>query len=100
MDIFFLLSNLLKSFVKFFLVWIWGSNWQFFFIPATVTASNLTNMLGGGSGPNQLMRHVSSVGEHVSSSFTVTPIAKRAETFAGFDTTFELSKGTKAHLKQ
>ncbi|XP_052700922.1 rho guanine nucleotide exchange factor 28-like isoform X10 [Crassostrea angulata] len=67
---------------------------------ATVTASNLTNMLGGGSGPNQLMRHVSSVGEHVSSSFTVTPIAKRAETFAGFDTTFELSKGDNSRKRQ
>lgn len=67
---------------------------------ATVTASNLTNMLGGGSGPNQLMRHVSSVGEHVSSSFTVTPIAKRAETFAGFDTTFELSKGDNSRKRE
>ncbi|XP_061172276.1 A-kinase anchor protein 13-like isoform X3 [Saccostrea echinata] len=60
----------------------------------TVTASNLTNMLeGGDSGHNQLMRHVSSVGEHVSSSYQITPMAKRAETFAGFDTTFDLSKG-------
>lgn len=65
----------------------------------SVTASNnLTNMLGGGSGPNQLMRPVSSVGEHVSSSFTVTSIAKMADTFAGFDTNFELFKGTKTLL--
>lgn len=61
---------------------------------ATVTASNLTNMLeGGGSSPTQLMRHVSSVGEHVSTSFQVMPMAKRAETFAGFDTSFDISKG-------
>lgn len=71
-----------------------------FFIPANVTASNLNNMLGAGSGPNQLMRHVSSVGEHVSSSFTVTSIAKRANTFAGFDTTLELFKGLKTLLYQ
>ncbi|XP_078313770.1 rho guanine nucleotide exchange factor 28-like isoform X2 [Crassostrea virginica] len=61
---------------------------------ATLTASNLTTMLeGGGSGSIPLMRHVSSVGEHVSSTFQVMPIAKRAETFAGFDTTYDISKG-------
>lgn len=71
-----------------------GSNELFLFLTATLTASNLTTMLeGGGSGSIPLMRHVSSVGEHVSSTFQVMPIAKRAETFAGFDTTYDISKG-------
>ena len=71
-----------------------GSYKLFLFLTATLTASNLTTMLeGGGSGSIPLMRHVSSVGEHVSSTFQVMPIAKRAETFAGFDTTYDISKG-------
>ncbi|XP_021348767.1 A-kinase anchor protein 13-like isoform X3 [Mizuhopecten yessoensis] len=57
----------------------------------SATASRLTNMLQGSG--SHLSRHVSSVGEHVSSGFSLTPLPKRAETFAGFDSSFDNPKG-------
>ncbi|KAJ8299846.1 hypothetical protein KUTeg_022593 [Tegillarca granosa] len=57
----------------------------------SVTASRLTTMLQGNG--SQLSRHVSSVGEHYSNSYSCPPVPKRAETFAGFDTSFDISKG-------
>ncbi|CAL1537295.1 unnamed protein product [Lymnaea stagnalis] len=40
----------------------------------------------------QLSRSVSSVGEHHSNTFVATPVPKRAETFAGFDSTHDSPK--------
>ncbi|XP_069137142.1 rho guanine nucleotide exchange factor 28-like isoform X5 [Argopecten irradians] len=57
----------------------------------SATASRLTTMLQGSG--SHLSRHVSSVGEHVSSGFSLTPLPKRAETFAGFDSSFDIPKG-------
>ncbi|XP_033750595.1 A-kinase anchor protein 13-like isoform X3 [Pecten maximus] len=57
----------------------------------SATASRLTTMLQGSG--SHLSRHVSSVGEHVSSGFSLTPLPKRAETFAGFDSSFDVPKG-------
>ncbi|XP_060070706.1 A-kinase anchor protein 13-like [Ylistrum balloti] len=56
----------------------------------SATASRLTTMLQGSG--SHLSRHVSSVGEHVSSGFSLTPLPKRAETFAGFDSSFDVPK--------
>lgn len=61
------------------------------FVTVSVTASRLTTMLQGSG--SHLSRHVSSVGEHVSSSFSLMPLPKRAETFAGFDSSFDVPKG-------
>ena len=54
------------------------------------TASHLTTILQGTG--TQLSRSVSSAGEHVSMSYVNLLMPKRAETFAGFDTTFEAPK--------
>ncbi|KAL5005519.1 hypothetical protein ScPMuIL_018975, partial [Solemya velum] len=51
----------------------------------SATASRLTGLLQNNTNGTQLTRHVSSVGEHISSSFSAPFIPKRAETFAGFD---------------
>ena len=48
-------------------------------------------MLQGSGTP--LSRSVSSVGEHVSRTFTAIPVPKRAETFAGFDNSHDLARG-------
>ncbi|GFR83950.1 rho guanine nucleotide exchange factor 2 [Elysia marginata] len=53
-------------------------------------ASRLTTILQGSG--TQLSRSVSSVGEHHSSTFVATPIPKRAETFAGFDSNHDSPK--------
>ncbi|GFO12697.1 rho guanine nucleotide exchange factor 18 [Plakobranchus ocellatus] len=53
-------------------------------------ASRLTTILQGSG--TQLSRSVSSVGEHHSSTFVATPVPKRAETFAGFDSSHESPK--------
>ncbi|XP_070209458.1 rho guanine nucleotide exchange factor 18-like isoform X2 [Littorina saxatilis] len=53
-------------------------------------ASRLTTILQGPG--SQLSRSVSSAGEHVSMSYVNVPMPKRAETFAGFDTSFEAPK--------
>lgn len=60
----------------------------------SVTASHLSTILQGSNGnSSQLSRHVSSVGEHFSNSYTTPPVPKRAETFAGFDSQFDVPKG-------
>ncbi|KAK3098961.1 hypothetical protein FSP39_024733 [Pinctada imbricata] len=61
----------------------------------SVTASRLTTMLQNNNG-NHLSRHVSSVGEHVSSSYHTPPVPKRAETFHGFDSSHDMPKGVLA----
>ncbi|RUS91763.1 hypothetical protein EGW08_000471 [Elysia chlorotica] len=53
-------------------------------------ASRLTTILQGSG--TQLSRSVSSVGEHHSATFVATPIPKRAETFAGFDSSHDSPK--------
>jgi len=53
-------------------------------------ASHLTTILQGTG--TQLSRSVSSAGEHVSMSYVNLLMPKRAETFAGFDTSFEVPK--------
>ncbi|CAG5134043.1 unnamed protein product, partial [Candidula unifasciata] len=53
-------------------------------------ASRLTTILQGSG--TQLSRSVSSVGEHHSNTFIATPIPKRAETFAGFDSSHDSPK--------
>ncbi|XP_005091096.2 uncharacterized protein LOC101851784 [Aplysia californica] len=53
-------------------------------------ASKLTTFLQVSG--TALSRSVSSVGEHHSSSFVATPVPKRAETFAGFDSSHESPK--------
>lgn len=60
----------------------------------SATASHLSTILQGSNGnSSQLSRHVSSVGEHFSHSYTTPPVPKRAETFAGFDSQFDVPKG-------
>ena len=54
-------------------------------------ASHLATILQGTG--THLSRSVSSAGEHVSSSYVAMPIPKRAETFAGFDSSHEVPKG-------
>ncbi|XP_052101196.1 rho guanine nucleotide exchange factor 28-like isoform X2 [Mytilus californianus] len=67
----------------------------------SVTASHLTTILQGNNGNgSQLSRHVSSVGEHFSNSYQVPPVPKRAETFAGFDSQFEVPKALLPKKKQ
>ncbi|XP_063434226.1 rho guanine nucleotide exchange factor 28-like isoform X7 [Mytilus trossulus] len=67
----------------------------------SVTASHLTTILQGNNGNgSQLSRHVSSVGEHFSNSYSVPPVPKRAETFAGFDSQFEVPKALLPKKKQ
>ncbi|BFY97141.1 hypothetical protein BsWGS_00188 [Bradybaena similaris] len=53
-------------------------------------ASHLTTILQGSG--TQLSRSVSSVGEHHSNTFIATPVPKRAETFAGFDSSHDSPK--------
>ncbi|XP_055877547.1 A-kinase anchor protein 13-like isoform X5 [Biomphalaria glabrata] len=53
-------------------------------------ASHLTTILQGSG--TQLSRSVSSVGEHHSNTFVATPVPKRAETFAGFDSSHDSPK--------
>ena len=53
-------------------------------------ASKLTSILS--TSTSALSRSVSSVGEHHSSYFVATPVPKRAETFAGFDSNHESPK--------
>ncbi|KAH9520222.1 A-kinase anchor protein 13, partial [Bulinus truncatus] len=53
-------------------------------------ASRLTTILQGSG--TQLSRSVSSVGEHHSNTFVATPVPKRAETFAGFDSSHDSPK--------
>ncbi|XP_059175361.1 A-kinase anchor protein 13-like isoform X4 [Physella acuta] len=53
-------------------------------------ASRLTTILQGSG--TQLSRSVSSVGEHHSNTFVATPVPKRAETFAGFDSNHDSPK--------
>ena len=61
----------------------------------SVTASHLSTILQGSNGnSSQLSRHVSSVGEHFSHSYTTPPVPKRAETFAGFDSQFDVPKAS------
>ncbi|XP_071171847.1 rho guanine nucleotide exchange factor 18-like isoform X41 [Mytilus edulis] len=67
----------------------------------SVTASHLTTILQGNNGNgSQLSRHVSSVGEHFSNSYQIPPVPKRAETFAGFDSQFEVPKALLPKKKQ
>ncbi|XP_067666847.1 rho guanine nucleotide exchange factor 28-like isoform X7 [Haliotis asinina] len=54
-------------------------------------ASRLATILQGSG--THLSRSVSSVGEHVSNSFVAMPVPKRAETFAGFDSSHDVPKG-------
>ncbi|XP_041371070.1 A-kinase anchor protein 13-like isoform X2 [Gigantopelta aegis] len=63
-------------------------------------ASHLATILQGTG--THLSRSVSSAGEHVSSSYVAMPIPKRAETFAGFDSSHEVPKGVlkKRYLPQ
>ena len=63
----------------------------FFHISVSIAASQLTNMLQGSG--TSLNRSVSSVGERTSNSYSAVPVPKRAETFAGFDSNSEMSKG-------
>ncbi|XP_050403931.2 rho guanine nucleotide exchange factor 28 isoform X3 [Patella vulgata] len=58
---------------------------------AILEASRLTTILQGSG--THLSRSVSSVGEHVSHSYVAMPMPKRAETFAGFDSSYEVPKG-------
>jgi len=58
-------------------------------------ASSLATMLLAAGGTANISRSKSSAGEHESSSYTPSPLPKRAETFAGFD-----AKGDSVSVKR
>ena len=64
--------------------------WMMMVMLCFCPASHLTTILQGSG--TQLSRSVSSAGEHVSMSYVSLLMPKRAETFAGFDTSFEVPK--------